>query len=137
VLRLARFNVQLVSFDDKLFFKGLPIPGGALTIVSFVVFYVNTNFFDAQTTKILVLAVVFFVGFCMVSKIKFPNFPRPSFNSFKNNPILFIGVILAFIVGFITMGKSVFPTMVIYILYSIIRHCILLFVSPKNKKQIN
>lgn len=124
VLRLARFNVQLSSFEDKLFFKGLPIPGGALTIISFVMFYLNEGCFDTNTTKILTFSVPVIVSLAMVSTMRFDNFPRPSLKSFKANPIIFIGVILAIIVGYITDGKSVFPTMILYIIIATVRHLI-------------
>ncbi|MDR0927011.1 MAG: CDP-diacylglycerol--serine O-phosphatidyltransferase [Ignavibacteria bacterium] len=121
VLRLARFNVQMTSFDDKLYFRGLPIPGGALTIISFVVFYLNDNYFGSYWTGICAFAVSIIVAAVMVSTFKFDNFPRPSLRNFKANPIMFIGVLAAFVVGFITWGWSVFPTMMLYIIYSAIK----------------
>jgi CDP-diacylglycerol--serine O-phosphatidyltransferase len=45
--RLARFNIQLVSFE-KTFFKGLPIPIAALTISSFILSYYSFNSYDKQ-----------------------------------------------------------------------------------------
>jgi len=122
VLRLARFNVQLTSFEDKLFFKGLPTPAGALTIISFVMFYLNESFFDANTTRILIFTIPLIVSLAMVSTIRFDNLPRPSLKSFKANPLMFIGVVLAIIVGIITGGKSVFPTMLLYMVVAIIRN---------------
>ena len=122
VLRLARFNVQLTSFEDKLFFRGLPIPGGALTIISFVMFYLNAGYFEGTVTKYLVFSVPFFVSLVMVSNIKFDNFPRPTVKNFKANPFMFIGVILAVIAGFLTNGKSIFPTMILYILIATVRY---------------
>lgn len=138
VLRLARFNVQLSSFEDKLYFKGLPIPGGALTIISFIMFYLNTNLIDANISKILAFATVIVVPLAMVSNIKFDNFPRPTLKSLKANPIMFIGVILAVIIGIITWGKSVFPTMILYILISTIRQIIYKISAIRyNKKNAN
>ena len=132
VLRLARFNAQLTSFEDKLYFKGLPIPGGALTIVSFVMLFLDNNYLGDDYTRILAFAVVVIVPLAMVSTIKFDNFPRPSPKSFKANPIMFIGVILAFIIGYITKGKSVFPTMMLYITFSAIKHFILRITNISN-----
>lgn len=132
VLRLARFNVQLSSFEDKLYFTGLPIPGGALTIISFVMFFLNENYFGEFYTKILAFAVVIIVSLVMVSTIKFDNFPRPSKKSFKANPLMFIAVILAFIVGIITWGFSVFPTMFLYIFISSVRYFYLRITAIRN-----
>jgi CDP-diacylglycerol--serine O-phosphatidyltransferase len=134
VYRLARFNSQLTSFDDKLYFKGLPIPGGALTILTYIIFYVDTNYFTLETTKILTISVTILVGLCMVSKIRFDNFPRPTINNFKTNPVMFIGVIAAFIIGIITKGQSIFPTMIVYIMYSIIKSIILIAKKWRTQK---
>ena len=125
VLRLARFNVQLTSFEDKLYFRGLPTPGGALTIISFVLFFLNENYFGDFYTKISAFAIVMIVSLAMVSTIKFDNFPRPTIKSFKTNPFIFIGVILAIIVGFATNGESIFPTMFLYIIIATVRHLVL------------
>ena len=132
VYRLARFNSQLTSHSDKLYFKGLPIPAGALIILSYTIFYViDVNYFAPETTKILTIIVTILVGVCMVSTIKFANFPRPTINNFRANPVIFIGVIIAIILGIYTMGKSVFPTMLIYILYSIISEVIIIIKNIK------
>jgi CDP-diacylglycerol--serine O-phosphatidyltransferase len=48
VIRLARFNVQMNGFEDKYYFTGMPIPGGAITIVSYVVFYHIPGLFPTQ-----------------------------------------------------------------------------------------
>ena len=122
VYRLARFNTQLTSFDDKLFFNGLPTPASALIILTYIVFYINTNYFSPETTKILTIVITILVGVCMISRIKFANFPRPSIKNFRANSIIFIGSILAIIIGIVTKGASVFPTMIVYVLYSIINH---------------
>ena len=131
VYRLARFNAQLTSFDDKLFFNGLPTPAAALTILAYTFFYVNTNYFTPEITKILTIAITFLVGICMISRIKFGNFPRPTIKNFKANPVMFLGSIIAIIFGIITKGKSIFPTMLIYILHSIIKSIIVLLKSKK------
>jgi CDP-diacylglycerol--serine O-phosphatidyltransferase len=132
VYRLARFNVQLISFDDKLYFKGLPIPAGALTILTYIVFYINTNYFSPEVTKILTIFITILVGVCMISRIKFANFPRPTIKNFKSNTIMFIGVIIATILGIITKGKSIFPAMLIYILYSIISSIVVILQKRKE-----
>lgn len=132
VYRLARFNSQLNSFNDKLYFKGLPIPAGAVAILSYIYFYVNTNFFTPDVTKILTIIITILVGVCMVSKIKFDNFPRPTIKNFKANPIMFIGVITAIVIGIITMGKSIFPTMLVYLFYSILKGIIVFIKDYRN-----
>ena len=124
VLRLARFNVQLVSFEDKLYFKGMPIPAGALTIVSFVIFYVNTNILSNTYIYILAFIVVLTVSIAMTSTIKYDNLPRPSKQSFKKRPIFFILVIIAIILSIISTGYAIFPIMMIYIIFIPIKNII-------------
>lgn len=121
VYRLARFNVQLTSFDDKLYFYGLPIPGGALTIISFINSYLNNNVFSSQITEILTFSVSIIVSLAMISTIKFNNMPRPTKQSFKSNPIMFIGVLMAIALACMTEGKSLFPTMILYITIATIK----------------
>ncbi len=144
VLRLARFNVQLVSFEDKLYFKGMPIPAGALTIMSFVMFYLldNTNSvfsLSALETKILAFLVVILVPLAMVSSFKYDNLPRPTKQSFKKRPVVFILITIAIIVTVITKGYAVFPIMMFYLVVSPLRNIIIRIIgifraeSKKNK----
>jgi CDP-diacylglycerol--serine O-phosphatidyltransferase len=43
VLRLARFNIQLTSMEDKLYFRGMPIPAGAFMIVSYLALWLPSE----------------------------------------------------------------------------------------------
>ncbi len=121
VIRLARFNVQLISFEDKLYFKGMPIPAGALTIISFVMFYLIKNLLPQNQLEILSFIVVILVPLAMVSTFKFDNLPRPSKQSFKKRPIVFIAVVIAIIVCLITKGYAIFPVMMLYMILSPLR----------------
>ena len=68
-LRLARFNVQMVGSEKK-YFTGLPIPGGAGVIATFVIFYEDT-FMHAPDQNLLVLIMVYVVAVLMISTIRF------------------------------------------------------------------
>ncbi len=120
-LRLARFNVQMVSLEDKKFFKGLPIPSGALTIVSYIVFFHLGGFIPEQYKFWSILAVTLVTAGSMISTIKFDNIPRPSKKSFKQRPIVFIIFVIGVVASIITSGKAIFPFMMFYILASFIR----------------
>ena len=132
VYRLARFNVQVTSFEDKFFFKGLPVPGAALTIISFTIFFVDNSFISSSIMDVLVMFLVSFLGLMMISSVRFPNFPRPSLTSFKLNPLYYILVLIAVILGIVTKGFSVFPTMAIYILFSFFRHLFIWFFKERK-----
>ncbi len=125
VLRLARFNVMTVSFDDKEYFTGMPIPAAALTIVSYVIFFHLKPDIPYDYKTILIYAVTFLASASMVSKIKFDNLPRPTKKSFKKRPIASIIFIIGFAASIITKGRFVFPFMLFYIFLSSIRHFII------------
>jgi len=125
VLRLARFNVELTSMDDKEYFKGLPIPGAALFIVAFILTYFGDNpgqdllFTDWRNEMIGVLAIV--VPLLMVSNIKFENLPRPTQKSLKSHPYL-ISYILIGLVSIIWIGtEMIFPLFAIFIIFGTVR----------------
>ena len=102
----------------------MPIPAGALTIVSFVIFYVNTNILSNTYIYILAFIVVLTVSIAMTSTIKYDNLPRPSKQSFKKRPIFFILVIIAIILSIISTGYAIFPIMMIYIIFIPIKNII-------------
>lgn len=122
VVRLARFNSQLTSLEDKKYFTGLPIPAGALTLISYSYFYDMNILKDNEYRFYMTLFVTIFVALIMVSRIKYENLPRPSKSSIKSNPILFIFVILSIIAGILTTGFSIFPSMLIFIIVGLVRY---------------
>lgn len=124
IVRLARFNSQLTSLEDKKYFTGLPIPAGALTIISYSYFYDTKLIADLPERYYISLFTTVFVSLVMISKIKYENLPRPTLHSIKSNPFLFTYVILSTIIAFITDGYSIFPTMLIFILAGGIRYII-------------
>lgn len=71
-LRLARFNTQ-TGPSNKDFFTGLPIPGAAGFVASFVLF---SQDFAIEHSSIKVMAVVIcnLLAFLMVSTIRYPAF---------------------------------------------------------------
>lgn len=127
VVRLARFNSQLSSLEDKKYFTGLPIPSGALTIISYVMFYDRDILLENNFREYFTFGVTILVSLVMVSRIKYDNFPRPSLNSFKENPILFTFVILSCIVIITTNGVGLFLVMMTFIISGILRNFIYLF----------
>lgn len=136
VLRLARFNVQLVTFEDKLYFKGMPIPAAALTIVSFVIFYLQKNILDKLTLDIIAFVIIVLVPLAMTSTFKFYNLPRPNKEALKQRPALFIFLIIAIILVVITKGYAIFPVMIFYLLASPAHEiiCTLKTIREKNEK---
>jgi CDP-diacylglycerol--serine O-phosphatidyltransferase len=142
VFRLARFNAELSSFEDKLYFTGMPIPAGALTIVSYIIFFHNgdpRHIFDIWdilgTSKNMMLGIVtVIISLAMVSRIKYDNMPRPSVRSIKRNPLKFLMFVAAIIGGIVTKGVSVFPFMMFYVVGGAIRHGVV-WIRERNYRE--
>ena len=122
VVRLARFNSQLTSLEDKKYFTGLPIPAAALTIISYVLFYDRDLFLLNENRFYYTFGVTILISLVMVSRIKYENLPRPSLKSIKSNPILFVFVVLSISVSIITKGFAVFPSLLIFIIFGMLRY---------------
>ncbi len=135
VMRLARFNIQVVGFEDKRYFTGMPIPAGALTIISYTLYY-HTGAIMPNGTVIqailpeswkpaAMIAVTILASAAMVSTIKYDNFPRLSLRALKERPWVFLFFMAGIIAAVVTQGAGLFPFMAIYILFGFIRHMVL------------
>lgn len=124
VIRLARFNVQLASLEDKKYFTGLPIPSSAITIISFILFYYIPSDWDFYTKSAMMNAIVIICSLAMVSRIKYDNLPRPTLRYIKQKPVIFTIFLIGLILSVITKGYAIFPFMLFYIIGSAIRHFI-------------
>lgn len=130
--RLARFNSQLVSLEDKKYFTGLPIPAGALTLISYQMFVHNQIVNEQPWISIIMFAVTILVSLVMVSTVKFNNIPRPSKSYIIENPVYSILFIVAIIASIITIGKAIFAVMVLYILFSLLRQMFVIYNSRQT-----
>lgn len=119
--RLARFNVQLVSFE-KTFFRGLPIPIAALTISSFILSFYHTNKGFTAPFDDFIIPLVIILSILMISKIKYDTIPKPTKETFKEKPYQFIFILLSLIATVITSGQAIFFIFVLIILFGIFRH---------------
>ena len=126
--RLARFNVQLVGFD-KNYFKGLPIPSSALTIVCFILSFYNNGF--GETEKQFIIPMVLILSFLMVSNVKYDTIPKFSFREIKKNPLIYIAYLIALIILILYTVKGLFFIFVFMILFGIFRQ---IFKYFSNKK---
>lgn len=134
VFRLARFNVQLTSLEDKQYFTGMPIPAGALTILSYIVFIHLGNDIGDNIKTPLIYFVTIVTSLVMVSRIKYANIPRPSSRSFKASPATFIFIVIGIAGSIFTQGKFLFPFMAFYIIAGAIRHGITIL---KNRRFVD
>jgi CDP-diacylglycerol--serine O-phosphatidyltransferase len=126
-LRLARFNVQLVGFD-KDYFRGLPIPSAALTLISYLVFFhlPVENQLPPTDAKPAVLAIItVLVSLLMVSTIRYDTLPTFSPAGIRKAPVKFIGFLLVIVAVIVTGGKAIFPLMTAYLIYGAIRQLVI------------
>ncbi|MFM8839749.1 MAG: CDP-diacylglycerol--serine O-phosphatidyltransferase [bacterium] len=121
VYRLARFNVQLAGFEDKLYFSGMPIPSGALTLVSYGLFIAPSGIIPHEYLIPITSLLICIVSLAMISTIKFDNIPRPTINSFKERPVIFILGLIAFMITVFSKGQYLFYVMSGYLLLGFVR----------------
>lgn len=122
VIRLARFNVQMNGFEDKYYFTGMPIPGGAITIVSYVIFFHIPGLIPIEYVPFSITAVSVIASLAMVSRVKFDNIPRFTLRYIKQKPIVFTVFIAGVIGSVVSKGVFLFPFMAFYIAASSVRH---------------
>lgn len=124
VLRLARFNVQLTGLEDKLYFRGLPIPAGALTIVSYIVTVHRAGVIPPEWQSISIVGVTLLSAGAMVSTVKYANLPRPNLRFIRQRPILFLVFSAGVVASIATSGRAIFPFMLLYVVGGAIRHMV-------------
>ncbi|MCE2504414.1 MAG: CDP-diacylglycerol--serine O-phosphatidyltransferase [Chlorobi bacterium] len=121
-LRLARFNVQLTGLD-KDYFLGLPIPAGALTTISYLVFHhLSTDAVPSDAIRPALIAIITIgTSLLMVSTIRYDTFPKPIPTAIKGAPVKFVLALLGVIAIIVTKGKAIFPFMALYLVYGVFR----------------
>ncbi len=128
VLRLARFNIQSAGSTDKLYFRGMPIPAGALTLLSYTLFY-HTDAFQRGYGEIIpndwkplcITLVTLAVAGIMVSTMKYDAVPTPSAKAFRERPFVMAYFFAGFLLAVFSKGAWLFPFMLSYILIGVLR----------------
>ncbi|GAB1430861.1 CDP-diacylglycerol--serine O-phosphatidyltransferase [Ignavibacteria bacterium] len=128
VYRLARFNAELTGLGDKEYFTGMPIPAGAVTLISFAVFFEPSGLLPNIGKDSFVPAIItVFTSLAMISRVKFDNVPRFTAKSLRQRPFFLLCFATAVIIGIWTKGVFVFPIMAIYLAAGFIRHLAQIF----------
>ncbi|MEX2213278.1 MAG: phosphatidylcholine/phosphatidylserine synthase [Phycisphaeraceae bacterium] len=133
-LRLARFNVEIKSpaVSDHTYFKGLPSPGAAGTVVSFVL--LHEHFLAplmrehrlvekaAQTvvepwplwlSKIGMIAVMFLVALAMVSRLRYVHVMNKYFRG-KANLNFIVLILISFMIFLIEPQVTIVTCLLLY-----------------------
>lgn len=122
-LRLARFNATAQAGQgSKTHFTGLPIPGGAGFLASFVLLYqIIEEGRPAGQWKLLMDQIpalyglgplmVFVIGILMISTIPYPSFKQPGII----RPKSIVSIILLLSVGFLLFY---YPLMILFVVFA-------------------
>ena len=114
-LRLARFNVQIVSVkSDK--FNGLPIPAAAGLIASTVLFFYYLGYDNEDTKHITVLGMIYMLSFFMVSSIKYNSFKE--LGLLKRRPFSFLVTLILFLMLVVAKPQIMLFTLFLFYVLS-------------------
>jgi CDP-diacylglycerol--serine O-phosphatidyltransferase len=117
-IRLARFNSNLRSLNDKDIFQGLPTPAAGGVVAGFLLFN-NAVYYDLAMLRFIPLVIVL-LSFLMVSDIEYPPLPKLAAGSLRSY-LIYAGLLLA-IIGLIkNPNLTIFPVLTGYIIFGLLR----------------
>ncbi len=114
-LRLARFNVNLDKVSSD-YFQGLPIPGAALALISFILFSLETQLLQ---NRILCMLYIGFYAILMISTLPFFSLKKTSWIS-KHKKKVFILILLVAASILVYEEVMLFGLMNLYVIGSIL-----------------
>ena len=128
---MGPLSCVLTSMEDKLYFRGMPIPAGAFTIISYVYLWHSSDILPASWKPWMIVFVTVLTSLAMVSTVKYDNIPRPSWRSLRQRPVVFSVFLTGVSASVVTGGKALFPFMLVYLIGGAIRHLVL-FVRDRS-----
>lgn len=128
-LRLARFNVQINTVENR-FFQGLPSPAAAGMIVSVIMLFYHLKI-PEDTRHLPVLLLTYAIAFLMVSNVKYNSFKNLELAKRKPFSSLFVVILLLIIVG----AEPQIMFFSLFLLYFISGPINLLFLYRKKRAQ--
>jgi CDP-diacylglycerol--serine O-phosphatidyltransferase len=132
-MRLARFNSQIVEIENKVDFKGLPIPLSAITIAMFVYYVHNVGEF-VKPLFYVSIPLVILISIAMISNIKYSAFPKLNKSTLRGKPIYLVLTIIGLILTFLTDGTALFYIFLGIVLFGIFRHIVKKFLINKDNE---
>jgi len=106
-LRLARFNVQSAApkkEEKKLKFHGLPTPGAACLVATFVLFHEEILGVESPVKSVAMLVLVPLMAVLMVSGVRYRSFKE--YNIQRNN-YFYILIGAAVVIGIIAINPNI------------------------------
>jgi CDP-diacylglycerol--serine O-phosphatidyltransferase len=86
-LRLARFNANISKVESN-YFQGLPIPGAAVAVLSFIL--VSLEYPEFFVNKFIAIPYIVFYALLMISNVPFPSFKGSPWVRNNRKKVLFI-----------------------------------------------
>ncbi|WP_298271944.1 CDP-diacylglycerol--serine O-phosphatidyltransferase [Geobacter sp.] len=111
-LRLARFNVQVNTVENKRF-VGLPIPAAASMVSATVLLFYHFGW-PSSYKKVAILALIYLLAFLMVSSFRYYSFKDPEL--IKRQPFAFL--VLAVLLFIVIAAEPLIMLFVIFICYT-------------------
>jgi len=130
-LRLARYNVQMGSAESKSF-TGMPIPGAATLVATFVIFY-HEIWEKVPVKNYFVLFFTFFLAVLMVSTLRFHGAKELDFSKRKPFWIL-VAIVIVLVLIVMHPAIAFFVFAMIYLISGIIENIALYY---RRRKQMN
>lgn len=132
-IRLARFNITLVGYEkDK--FSGLPTPAVAMTVIAYIYFYHN-KVLDKEMSNIFINIITLGLSLLMVSKFKYPAFPKLTPATVRKNPWPFILIIIAAIISLATKGYAIFIICLMFVFGGMLWSMVMQLTRKKKQLQ--
>ncbi len=129
-MRLARYNVQMVTAERK-YFTGVPIPAGAVIISTLVIFSGKTGVNIYHSVPVLLLTFV--VSLLMVSTLRFHGMKEINFS--RRKPFwLLVTVVIAFVVVAMHPEVSLFFVAMAYLFAGLVENAIILYLRKRRYK---
>ena len=91
-LRLARFNANISKVESN-YFQGLPIPGAAIAVLSFIL--VSLEYPEFFVNRFIAMPYIIFYSLLMISNVPFPSFKGSPWVRSNRKKVLFIVFIMA------------------------------------------
>lgn len=85
-LRLARFNANIAKVKSD-YFQGLPIPGAALAVLSYILVSLD---FDVFNNLYVAIPYIIFYALLMISNLPFPSFKNSDWVRKNKRKVLFL-----------------------------------------------
>jgi len=132
-IRLARFNVNLDGFDKENF-SGLPIPLEAAALSAYVIF--NYDLWEGLRFGPVLIPLVLFLCFLMVSNVEYEMMPKFSFRENKRNSFFLVLLIVGVIAVIVFQERAMFPAIMGFILFYFFRSVLMHGKDEENDDEI-